>query len=166
MASESSETLRKPGDGKAPPSSERPPVEHSLPENLLRQMETALNRVAGTEKLEGVSLGEMFSETFKHRTVEEMESYLIVGTTRTTPPISEVQSGWPKPWLFARCLMVFGLTYLGFVLAFEQFGTLDVVPGLLIMADSAPTFSPHAIRRASSSSEFVVRQWTGTYLDE
>jgi RsiW-degrading membrane proteinase PrsW (M82 family) len=175
MASDQPEMPREAGDRKAPLSSGIPPAaearsksEASLPENLLRQVGTALNRVAGTEKLEGFSFGEMFSETFKRRTVEEMEAYLIVGTARTTPPIGEVQTGWPKPWLFARCLLVFGLAYLGFVAAFEQFGSLDLVPGLLIMgAFAAPMstlvlfFEFNTPRNVSLYSLIVLVTWGG-----
>src|SRR4051812_11047318 len=41
--------------------------------SLLDQLGDTLSQVAGTEKLEGFSLQEMFSETFKRRTVTEME---------------------------------------------------------------------------------------------
>jgi RsiW-degrading membrane proteinase PrsW (M82 family) len=75
----------------------------------------------------------MFSETFKKRTVAEMEQYLIVGAAETTPKITEVETGWPKPWLFARSLLLFGLIYLGFVVAFEQFKTPNLVPSLILM---------------------------------
>lgn len=40
--------------------------------------------MAGTDKLEGFSLAEMFSEGFKKRTQEETDEYFTVGTARTT----------------------------------------------------------------------------------
>jgi len=67
-----------------------------------------------TEKLHGVHHNEMFFQTFRRRTPEEVEDYLIVGTARTTPPLAEVPPGFPKPWLFTRVLLFFGLIYLGF----------------------------------------------------
>ena len=109
----------------------------SLAEDLLHHIGETLTHVAGTEKLEGFSVQEMFSETFKHRTVADMEEYLIVGTERTTPPISEVQTGWPKPWLFARFLTFFGLVYFGFVFAYQHFENPNLIPGLILMGSSA-----------------------------
>ncbi|MDB6109820.1 MAG: Membrane protein-like protein [Pedosphaera sp.] len=105
----------------------------SLARDLLDHISDTLNHVAGTEKLEGFSLREMFSQTFQKRTGTEMEDYLIVGTERTTPPISEVQTGWPKPWLFARFLLFFGLIYFGFVFAYQQFRNANLIPGLILM---------------------------------
>ena len=111
-----------------------PPLPDALPpRNLLDQIGDTLSRVAGTEKLEGFSLKEMFSETFKKRTAAEMEQYLIVGTAGTTPNIAEVETGWPKPWLFARFLLLFGVIYLGFMAAFEQFKSANLVPSLILM---------------------------------
>ncbi len=124
----------------APPPLERNPAANSsLAQDLIDRLSDTLQHVAGTEKLEGFSLKEMFSETFQRRSVAEMEEYLIVGTPSTTPPIKEVQTGWPRPWLFARFLLFFGLIYFGFVFAYRQFHNPNLIPGLILMgAFAAP----------------------------
>ena len=76
---------------------------------MIESFTTRLNSIAGTEKLEGFSLKEMFSEVFKRRPAEEVEEYFLVGTPKTTPAIEYVQTGWPKPWFFARVLMFLGI---------------------------------------------------------
>jgi RsiW-degrading membrane proteinase PrsW (M82 family) len=131
-------------DGQASPPPESPLLsqgngkqDSSLARNFLDRISDTLNHVAGTEKLEGFSLWEMFSETFQKRSGTEMEDYLIVGTERTTPPITEVQTGWPKPWLFARFLLFFGVIYCGFVFAFQQFHNPNLIPGLILMGTFA-----------------------------
>ena len=73
-------------------------------EGVLNSLTDRLHQLTATDKLEGFSLREMFSEVFKKRTQEEIEEYFIVGTRRTTPPIREVPTGWPKPWFFMRVL--------------------------------------------------------------
>jgi RsiW-degrading membrane proteinase PrsW (M82 family) len=103
----------------------------------LDQIGDTLSQMAGTEKLEGFSLAEMFSEIFQKRSVAEMEEYLIVGTERTTPPITAVQTGWPKPWLFMRFLLFFFVVYAVFVMAYQHFDNPNLVPGLIIMGTSA-----------------------------
>ncbi len=105
--------------------------------SLLEQIGETLNRVAGTEKLEGFSLSEMFSETFRSRTVDEMEEYLIVGTRKTTPNISEVETGWPKPWLFMRFLLLLVVIYVGLLTAYQQFQNPNLLPGLIILGSAA-----------------------------
>ncbi|MGA7521371.1 MAG: PrsW family intramembrane metalloprotease [Acidobacteriaceae bacterium] len=80
--------------------------------NLLQSLRTRIQHLASTEALEGFSLKEMFSEVFRKRSVEEVEDYILVGSTKTTPPIDVVQTGWPKPWLFFRVLAVLVVSYL------------------------------------------------------
>jgi RsiW-degrading membrane proteinase PrsW (M82 family) len=79
------------------------PVELS---NLLGNLGARLNQLTSTEKLEGFSLGEFFSEVFKGRKAGETEDYFTVGTSKTTPPLEEVQTGWPKPWFFMRVMLL------------------------------------------------------------
>ncbi len=107
------------------------------PARLYEEFESRLNKLAGTEKLEGFSLGRMFSEVFKRRTPEEVEEYFLVGTHRTTPPIEAVDTGWPRPWLFARVLAFVGLVYATFAVAVDQFGNPNLIPGLMMMGSLA-----------------------------
>ena len=80
--------------------------------NLLQGLQARIQSLASTEKLEGFSLKQMFSEVFKKRTPDQVEDYLLVGGEKTTPPIDLVETGWPKPWLFFRVLAVLVIAYL------------------------------------------------------
>ena len=55
--------------------------------NLLGSLASRLNKLTSTERLEGFSLSQMFSEVFKGRKPGEIEDYFVVGTTKTTPPL-------------------------------------------------------------------------------
>lgn len=79
--------------------------------NLLHGLQAKIQGLASTESLEGFSLKQMFSEVFRRRSEDEIEDYLLVGTSKTTPPIDVVQTGWPKPWLFFRVLAILGVTF-------------------------------------------------------
>ncbi len=105
--------------------------------SLLQSMQEQLNRLAGTEKLEGFSLREMFSEVFKKRSAEELEDYLTVGTYRTTPSIDKAQTGWPKPWLFMRVLAAIVLAYVLFVIVMTNFHNIKAVPAVIMMGSLA-----------------------------
>jgi RsiW-degrading membrane proteinase PrsW (M82 family) len=101
--------------------------------DVVAGMAERLHRLASTEKLEGFSLKEMFSEAFKKRTPQEIDDYFSVGTSCTTPAIADVETGWPKPWLFVRVFALVLLVYIGFSLAMDKFMNLKLLPGLIIM---------------------------------
>jgi RsiW-degrading membrane proteinase PrsW (M82 family) len=105
--------------------------------NVLASLMQRIDKLAGTEKLEGFNLKDMFSEVFKSRTREELDDHFIVGTYRTTPRIQDVQTGWPKPWFFGRVLLFVGLMYVAFSIAMTQFQNENLIPGLMMMGSLA-----------------------------
>jgi RsiW-degrading membrane proteinase PrsW (M82 family) len=105
--------------------------------SLLNSLAERIQLLSGTDKLEGFSLSSMFSEAFKHHSGDEIDEYFVVGTAGTTPPISQVATGWPKPWFFVRVLMFVSLIYAGFAVAVNQFENPKLIPGLIIMGSLA-----------------------------
>jgi len=104
---------------------------------VLQSIGNRISSMASTEKLDGFSLSEFFSEVFKKRSREEIDDYFVVGTTKTTPPIEDVVASWPKPWFFFRVLIFLVLVYFGFYFAFEQFVNIKLIPGLIMMGSLA-----------------------------
>jgi len=105
--------------------------------NLLGSLGARLNRLTNTEKLEGFSLSSMFSEVFKGRKPGEIEDYFVVGTSKTTPALEDVQTGWPKPWFFMRVLIFMLAVYFIFSKTIDVFGNPHLVPGLMVMGSLA-----------------------------
>lgn len=104
---------------------------------MLQSIGNQISSLASTDKLEGFSLRDFFSEVFKKRDASEVDDYFVVGTSRTTPSIEDVSTNWPKPWFFFRVLIFLGFVYLGFYFAFQQFGNPKLIPGLIMMGSLA-----------------------------
>lgn len=104
-------------------------------------MSGQVTRLAGVDELSGFSLKELFSEVFSKHSNDEVEESFTVGTRSTTPPITEVDAGWPRPWLFFRTLAAAVLTYLLFLVAWYEFANLNLVPGLVIVGSFAVPLS-------------------------
>jgi RsiW-degrading membrane proteinase PrsW (M82 family) len=109
--------------------------------SFLENLGGKISDLAGVEKIEGFSLAGMFSEVWRKRTDEEMESYFAVGTPTTTPPLAEVDAGWPKPWLFVKIFGLAALVYLGLVVMYETFNNDNALPGLIMMGSFVMPFS-------------------------
>jgi len=101
--------------------------------NLLEGLQGRIRSLASTDSLEGFSLGQMFSEVFKRRGADAVENYLLVGSTKTTPPIDLVETGWPKPWLFFRVLAALVIAYVALIFMFMQTGNANCVPGIMFL---------------------------------
>jgi len=101
--------------------------------NLLHGLRGRIQKLASTESLEGFSLKEMFSEVFKRHGAEAVEDYILVGTTKSTPPIELIETGWPKPWLFFRLLAMMIAAYVVLTFMFMQTGNANCVPGMMFL---------------------------------
>jgi RsiW-degrading membrane proteinase PrsW (M82 family) len=62
-----------------------------------------------------------------------MEAYFAVGTPTTTPRLEEVNTSWPRPWLFVKIFVLVALAYLGLSFAYSTFNNDRLLPGLMMM---------------------------------
>lgn len=106
---------------------------HVQQNNMLASLRGRIQSLASTESLEGFSLKDMFSEVFKRRGSEAVEDYILCGTSKTTPPIELVETGWPKPWLFFRLLAVMVGAYVVLTVMFMQTGNPNCIPGMMFL---------------------------------
>ena len=108
---------------------------------LLGNLGNKISEAAGVEKIEEFSVASMFSEIWRKRTDEEMENYFAVGTATTTPRWQDVDTSWPKPWLFVKIFGLAVLVYLGLVFVYDTFNNDLMLPGLLTMGAFVMPFS-------------------------
>lgn len=118
---------------------EHQPLEDN--QNFASKMSDHVTDWAGVERLEGFSLGDVFSEALKRHSSEEVEAYFTVGAVNTTPPIEKVETGWPRPWMFLRTFLGAAFVYFMFVQAWREFENINLVPGLIIVGSFAVPLS-------------------------
>ncbi len=93
--------------------------------------------LVGLERIEGFRIGEMMSAVFKRYGDETIEAYFSVGLKETTPPLSQVTTKWPKPWMFARTLALALFLYFGFLIAVNYMNAPIAIPALIITGSFA-----------------------------
>ena len=104
---------------------------------VARKLGGKISDLAGVEKLEGFNVSEFVSDIFRHHSTEEVENYFTVGTPATIPDISQVDTSWPRPWLFTRSLAGAGIIYFLFSCAMGWFKNANLLPGLIAMGTIA-----------------------------
>lgn len=120
--------------------------------------------------LQGFSFSRFFSEVFKWHSTSDIEECFSVGTARTTPPLREVSTAWPTPWIFTRMLVVCLVLYFGFNWAAMQFENPLLIPGLLFVGNFGIPFCLFVlfyelnVRRDVSIYSAGVMMMTGSML--
>ena len=95
----------------------------------------------GLEKIEGFSISSFFSEVFKKHDPDEVENFFTVGSKITTPSLQKSMALLPSPWLFFRVLVGAIVVYILFLLSWNKFQNVNVIPGLIIVGSFAVPFS-------------------------
>jgi len=106
-------------------------------QRIASKLGTHLTDLAGVEKLEGFSLRELFSEVLRKHNREEIEEYFTVGTPITTPSIKDIDTSWPKPWVFFKTFLGALLIYILFLAGWNEFRNVNLIPGLIIVGSFA-----------------------------
>jgi RsiW-degrading membrane proteinase PrsW (M82 family) len=95
----------------------------------------------GLEMIQGFSMADFFSEVFRRHDPREIERRLAVGSPETTPPLNAEMGILPNPWIFFRVLCGTLLVYFTFVVMWNTYHNLNVVPGLIVIGSFAVPFS-------------------------
>jgi RsiW-degrading membrane proteinase PrsW (M82 family) len=93
--------------------------------------------LAGVERLEGFNLRELLSASFRRYKLEEIEAHFAVGNAKDTPALSEIEPGWPKPWMFVRLLAGTAGVFLGFFAMLLLFPNGKLLPALIVVGSFA-----------------------------
>lgn len=82
-------------------------------------------------------------DIFRRHSIDEISDLFCCGARTTTPPIAEVSTQWPAPWLFSRVLFICLLCYFGFILALSCFPEhwAVLLPGWMFIGNFALPFS-------------------------
>lgn len=111
------------------------------PRKTIDNLRNRFNDFTGLEKLEGFSLIGLFSEIFGKHKPEDVEDMFTVGTARATPSIEEVDTSWPRPWMFFRALAGSIALYILFNIMWHYFGNPQDIPGMIMMGTVAVPLS-------------------------
>lgn len=102
--------------------------------NSIRQHFTTL---IGLEELKDFKLKDIFSQVFKKHSLIQMEDQLVTGTTSHTPALTDIETGWAKPWLFSRMLLISVAISVLLIIGFRTFENPNLIPGLIFIGSFA-----------------------------
>jgi RsiW-degrading membrane proteinase PrsW (M82 family) len=100
-----------------------------------------LAHAVGVEPLHALPLRLMCSEVFRAHDEEEVEHILAAGAPETTPALAAVPTGWPRPWVFGRLLVLALAAYGAVLMAWTQTGNRNLIPGLILTGSFAVPMS-------------------------
>ena len=107
----------------------------------MQQASDVITEKLGLEQIENFSLKSFFSEVFRKHHPDEVENLFTIGSALTTPVLHPNMGKLPSPWLFFRILMGAVFVYVLFLLSWNEYHNINVIPGLIITGSFAVPFS-------------------------
>lgn len=115
-------------------------LSHNIEERIPKRNTSAnrsfwqhLGHYLGDSDITKIKWESLFVDTFKRHSIEEAEEIFTYGTAKTTPPISELASHWPHPWLYMRVLLVFFICFGVLALGIFMFDNPLLFPGYCVI---------------------------------
>jgi RsiW-degrading membrane proteinase PrsW (M82 family) len=107
-----------------------------------KQIQEGFTKIIGLEELKDFKLKNIFSQVLKKHSIADMEDQLVTGTMRNTPAITDIETSWAKPWLFARLLAVSILLTGVLIISYQVFDNNSLlIPGLILVGGFAVPIS-------------------------
>jgi len=133
------EALPELGGGESlPPPMPLPPAAQSAAQRLAAKRFTDhIADIARVERLEGFSLGDLLSATFRKQDPDAIERHFSTGLPENTPRLAQIETGWPKPWMFVRLLLLSVLLFGGSVFLARTFGNPLLIPTIIVLGSIA-----------------------------
>jgi protease PrsW len=100
---------------------------------LLAGLNAQIRAIASTDQLEGFSLKQTFGQAFTRHTEDEINDYLVTGSSRTTPPLEMVNTDWPAPWMFFRLLALLAVAYAFFYGLYLYTQNEHTIPAIMVL---------------------------------
>jgi RsiW-degrading membrane proteinase PrsW (M82 family) len=96
-----------------------------------------ITTVAGVERIEGLKGSEFLSNVLKRRKDDEMEELFITGTRSATPLLKDIDTHWPKPWVFFRSILISLVIFGGFYIGSVPMHNQNMIPGAILVGSFA-----------------------------
>ena len=87
----------------------------------------------GVDKLQDFNFAHIVQQIFKFRKWEEKEDYLSYGMPCKTPPLAEIDTSWPAPWLFVRVITLTILSTLFLVWKMDFLGLQNIALPIVVL---------------------------------
>lgn len=93
-----------------------------------------LDKITGARSESYVTFKDLFKDTFKKHSEEELDDVFICGGKNTTPKVSEVDPHNAKAWVYFKMLVFFIIAYIPTRIGFITYGNANFLPAMIMLA--------------------------------
>lgn len=100
-----------------------------------------LDKITGAQSKSYVTFKDLFKNTFKKHTEEDLDALFICGGDTTTPKIKDLDPRNVSAWVYLKIFLFFLVAYIPVRIGFLSFGNDNFLPAMVILAAFAIPFA-------------------------
>lgn len=107
------------------------PINKKTTSNIITEN---LDKLTGAQSKNYVTFKDLFKNTFKKHTDEELDNVFVCGTKDTTPALDDINPKQASAWVYFRILIFFLIAYIPTYLGYTQYQNNNFLPAMVILA--------------------------------
>ena len=92
-----------------------------------------LDKITGAKSESYVSFKDLFKNTFKKHTDEELDEVFVCGSKETTPNVKDINPKNASAWVYFKIFIFFLIAYIPCRIGFINYGNDNFLPGLVML---------------------------------
>lgn len=92
-----------------------------------------LDKITGAKSENYVTFKDLFKNTFKKHTDEELDDVFICGGKNTTPNIKDIDPKNASAWVYFKILVFFVVSYIATRIGYINYGNLNFLPAMIML---------------------------------
>lgn len=92
-----------------------------------------LDKITGAKSENYVTFKDLFKNTFKKHTDEELDEVFVCGSKETTPDVKDINPKNASAWVYFKIFIFFLIAYIPCRIGFINYGNDNFLPGLVML---------------------------------
>ena len=106
------------------------PLQKKKTQNIINEN---LDKITGAKSQSYVTFKDLFKNTFKKHTEEELDDIFVCGSKKTTPDVKSINPRNASTWVYFRIFVFFLVTYIATRIGYIYYGNLNFLPAMIIL---------------------------------
>ena len=102
--------------------------------NVTNILTENLDKITGAKSENYVTFKDLFKNTFKKHTEDELNEVFVCGTKNTTPLVEDINPRKASAWVYFKILIFFVVAYIPTYLGYAHYGNNNFLPAMIILA--------------------------------
>ncbi len=106
------------------------PISKKNPNNIITEN---LDKITGANSKNYVTFKDLFKNTFKKHTEEELDEIFVCGSEKTTPKVKDIDPKKASAWVYFKILVFFIIAYIPTRIGFITYGNTNFLPAMIML---------------------------------